>query len=298
MDPLHNIVAATDFSAPSRHAAQRAAMLAASSGASLTLTHALGSTALGDLRRWLADDARASDLLEDDARRRLHELARDLGSARGIDVGAHLAVGHPVEQVIRVADELDADLVVTGTRGAGFFRGVVVGSTAERLARRSARPVLMARQMPHEPYRRLLLPVDFSNWSPAVIATALRVAPQATLVLMHAIEVPLEGRLRLAGVADTLIQRYRDNARREAQQRLEQLASEAGLGRDRVLFSTPAGADPWMLVVQAEQEHDCDLVVIGRQGRHGLEEFLLGSTTRMVLAEGTVDVLVACRHPG
>lgn len=296
MNSLRSIVAATDFSAPSRHAAQRAAMLGESSGASLTLAHALGSSALEDLRRWLGDDSGASDLLQDDARRRLNELAQELTSARGLDVRVHLAVGHPVEQVIRLAEDANADLVVTGTKGAGFFRGAVVGSTAERIAKRSSRPVLMVRQMPREPYRRVLVPVDFSDWALAAIATALQVAPQATLELMHAVEVPFEGNLRLAGVSDAVMQRYRDNARREAQQRLAQLASKAGLGGDRVRLSTPSGADPWMLIVQEEQELDCDLVVIGQQGRNALEEFLLGSTTRMVVAEGAADVLVSCRH--
>jgi nucleotide-binding universal stress UspA family protein len=53
-----------------------------------------------------------------------------------------------------------------------------------------------------------------------------------------------------------------------------------------------------MLIVQEEQEHDCDLVVIGRQGRHAVDEFLLGSTTRMVISEGAADVLVASRRSG
>jgi nucleotide-binding universal stress UspA family protein len=49
-----------------------------------------------------------------------------------------------------------------------------------------------------------------------------------------------------------------------------------------------------MLIVQEEQEHDCDLVVIGKQGRHALGELLLGSTARMVMAECTSDVLLSC----
>ena len=105
-------------------------------------------------------------------------------------------------------------------------------------------------------------------------------------------------RLRLAGVADDTVARYRDAARREAQQRLHELAADSGLGADRVRLSTPGGADPWMLIVQEEQEHDCDLVVIGRQGRHAVDEFLLGSTTRMVISEGAADVLVASRRSG
>ena len=298
MSTLRTIITATDFSAPSRHAAQRAAQLARSSGATLTLQHTVGGSALDDLRRWLADDSQAAGAIEADAGQRLEELAAELARAQGITVTTHLSIGHPVEQVIRHADEVDAGLVVTGTRGAGFFRGVVVGSTAERIAKRSFRPVLMVRQLPHEPYRRILVPVDFSPWSRSAIELARHVAPQASLVLMHAVELPFEGKMRLAGVADDTVARYRDAARREAQQRLHELAADSGLGADRVRLSTPGGADPWMLIVQEEQEHDCDLVVIGRQGRHAVDEFLLGSTTRMVISEGAADVLVASRRSG
>jgi nucleotide-binding universal stress UspA family protein len=298
MSTLRTIITATDFSAPSRHAAQRAALLARSSGATLTLQHTVGGSALDDLRRWLADDSQAARAIEADARQHLEDLATELARAQGITVNAHLSIGHPVEQVIRHADEVDAGLVVTGTRGAGFFRGVVVGSTAERIAKRSARPVLMVRQLPHEPYRRILVPVDFSAWSRSLIELALQVAPEATLVLMHAVELPFEGKMRIAGVAEETVSRYRDAARREAQQRLHDLAADVGLNADRVRLSTPSGADPWMLVVQDEQEHDCDLVVIGRQGRHAVDEFLLGSTTRMVISEGAADVLIASWRSG
>jgi nucleotide-binding universal stress UspA family protein len=50
-----------------------------------------------------------------------------------------------------------------------------------------------------------------------------------------------------------------------------------------------------MLIAQQEQEHDCELIVIGRQGRHALSELLLGSTTRMVMSECSADVLVSTR---
>ena len=298
MSPLRAIVTATDFSAPSRHAAQRAAQLARAAGSGMTLMHTVGGSALEDLRRWLADDSQAASTIEASARARLQELAAELGRSEGLDVQARLSIGHPVEQITQHAQEVQADLLVTGTRGAGFFRGVVVGSTAERIAKRSGRPVLMVRQLPHEPYRRILVPVDFSDWSLAAIRLAQQVAPQATLVLMHAVEVPFEGKMRLAGVADEVVMHYRSAAQREALQRLSALAAQAGLSPDQVRLSTPEGAEPWMLIVQEEQERDCDLVVIGRQGRHAIDEFLLGSTTRMVIADGAVDVLISCRDTG
>lgn len=292
------IVAAIDFSAASRHAALRAALLAKSSGAALTLMHTVGGSALDDLRRWLADDNQAAGAIEADARQRLEALAADLGQSHGIAVRTQLCVGHPVEQLIAHAEAIDAGLVVTGTRGAGFLRSVAVGSTAERIAKRSARPVLMVRQVPQAPYRCVLVPVDFSAWSRTAVALARQTAPQAMLVLMHAIELPFEGKLRLAGVPDATVLRYRDAARREAEQRLHQLAADAGLDAGRLRLRTPSGADPWMLIVQEEQDNDCDLVVIGRQGRHALDEFLLGSTTRMAIAEGAADMLIVSQPSG
>jgi nucleotide-binding universal stress UspA family protein len=257
--------------------------------------HTLAGTALDDLRRWLGGGDQAAGAIEADARQRLEELAADLRRRHGIDGLTHLAVGHPVEQVIRHADDVEAGLIVTGTRGAGFFHGMVIGSTAERIAKRSSRPVLMVRQLPHEPYRRILVPVDFSEWSGAAIDLARRIAPQATLILMHAVEVPYEGKLRFAGVADDVVMGVRVAAQREAQQRLRELAASAGLGADQVQMITPGGAEPWLLIVQQEQENDCDLVVIGRQGRHAVAELLLGSTTRLVVAEGAADMLISSR---
>ncbi|MDO8276586.1 MAG: universal stress protein [Burkholderiaceae bacterium] len=295
---MRSLIAATDFSAPSRHAAWRAAMLAQAAGASMTLMHTVGGAALDDLRRWLGGGDAMAGMVDADVRQHLHGLAAELGQRYAIDVREHLAVGHPVEQITRHADALDASLLVTGTRGVGFFRGAVIGSTAERVAKRSSRPVLMVRQLPHEPYRRVLVPVDFSDWSRDAIDLARQVVPQATLVLMHAVEVPYEGKLRVAGIDNDAVMRYRHAARGEAQLRLRELVADAGLDPNQTQMITPMGADPWMLIVQQEQEQDCDLVVIGRQGRNAIDELLLGSTTRMVIAEGAADMLISTRSPG
>lgn len=155
----------------------------------------------------------------------------------------------------------------------------------------------MVRQPVRERYRRVLVPVDFSAWSLRAIELARRIAPDAMLVLMHAVELPYEGKLRFAGVDGAIVARYRDGARREASQRLHDLAAQAGLPADRVRLSLPDGADPWMLIAHEEQAHDCDLIVIGKHGRNALADLLLGSTTRMVLAECSADVLVCTKRP-
>jgi len=56
-----------------------------------------------------------------------------------------------------------------------------------------------------------------------------RLEPGTTAELFHAFEVPFEDKLRFAGVDDSLIERYRVQARAVATQRLHELAHAAGL---------------------------------------------------------------------
>jgi nucleotide-binding universal stress UspA family protein len=291
MSTLANIVTATDLSGSSLHACHRAASLARMHDAQLTLVHVLAVSALDELRR--AGDEAPAQAVEDDARSRMHALAVEVRQRHEARVTEQLVKGHVLQEIVRLAEQHDAELVVTGTRGAGFMRGVVVGSTAERVAKFSRRPVLMVRQSVHEPFRRVLVPVDFSPWSLEAVRLADRIAPNATVVLMHAVEVPFESRMRSSGVSDQAIARSRSRARDEAQRQLRELAAQSGLAPERLRQSTAEGEDPWMLIAQQEQEHDCDLIVMGRQGRHALEDLMLGSTTRMVLAECSADVLLS-----
>jgi nucleotide-binding universal stress UspA family protein len=289
---IRSVLAATDLSAAARRAADRAAMLAKMASASLTLAHVVKDSALEDLRRWIEERDTAQASILEDVRRRVHALAVELGARYAIEVAEHTSVGRPVDEIARIADECEADLIVAGTLGARVLSHVV-GSTAERIVRKSTRPVLMVRHEPRDAYRRVLVPVDFSRWSAASIEAALAVAPDAHIVLVHCVEVPFESRLRVAGVRPEVIERYRADARRESMQQLAGLAREAGLDGDRWTPLTPHGLDPWKQIVEQEQEQDCDLTVIGRHGRHALEALLLGSTTNMVIAEGRVDVLVS-----
>ena len=51
--------------------------------------------------------------------------------------------------------------------------------------------------------------------------------------------------------------------------------------------------DPTFRIIEQEQECDCDLIVVGKHGEGMLEELLLGSVTKHVLAESQGDVLVS-----
>lgn len=289
------ILTTTDFSGPARHAVDRAAWLAQETGSPLSVMHVMPGDALAELRQWLGAEHPTESKLRQTHREQLQQLVDRLRQSHPITAQAVQASGSVLDEIRREADAMDAALLVLGARGAGFLRRLVLGSTSERLLRRTNRPMLVVRQTPHEPYRRVLLALDFSPWSAQAVALARQVAPSARLVLLTAYQVPFGDKLRYAGVDETTIEHYREQARADATQKVRALAEQAGL---------PAGdwescvieGEASQRIVEQEQERACDLVVLGKHGQSATEDLLLGSVTKHVLAEGSADVLVSTRR--
>jgi nucleotide-binding universal stress UspA family protein len=295
MTSAQTILVATDLSAPARHAVERAFYLATGADSELCILHVMELDALDSLREALGDDVfEVKAALNSDARMRLDLLTSDAATNRGVAARTRIAEGNPLATIAAEADALDAHLVVLGARGESFLRHALLGSTAARLLRKSSRrPVLVVKQAPHEAYRSVLVAVDFSPVSLHAIRMAKQLAPDADLVLLHAFELPYEGKLALAGVEEEVIRRLVATESEVRRQRLRDLAATAGLApidySGRILHGDPA-----QQIAAIEQEYDCDLTVVGKHGSHVAEELLLGSVTKHVLAESQCDVLVIC----
>jgi nucleotide-binding universal stress UspA family protein len=291
MKPVTTILAATDLSAPARHAVERGFRLAAATGAHYSVLHALELDAMNAMREWLGADL-------DEVKRKLEHQARETlaqqlaASPRSIPVSTLVVSGAPLVTIIERATALEADLLIMGAHGGDFLRHLALGSMASRLLRKTTHhPVLVVKQVAHEDYRRVLIPVDFSPVAVRAIRFVRQLTPSAEIILMHAFEAPFEGKLTYAGVDASVLQRYRDAAQADALRRLRHTAEQAGLD---IGDYTPLviHGDPSLQIVEQEQERDCDLIAIGKQGMHVAEELLLGSVTKHVLAESQADVLV------
>lgn len=67
------------------------------------------------------------------------------------------------------------------------------------------------------------------------------------------------------------------------------LLDEAGVTNDPVVR---VGNRPHELIIQAAQDHGCDLIFMASHGRQGVSALLLGSETQKVLAHTNIPVLV------
>jgi len=297
MSTMKRIVVGTDLSWYARRAETRAAMLARELGsAELDLVHVIGSLALESLRHLLTQPPEQTEQrLIDSAKEQIAKLAHELAEKHQIPVTPVIEIGRTHSEIVRHAEAIDAGLVVLGAHGGNFVHELFLGSTAEKVLRKLACPVLIVKREPQAPYQRILVPVDFSEPSRRALELALRIAPRiaphAHITVLHAFEVPYEAKLRFAGASDETIRAYRAEAEaqedRAMQQFISALGATAGPLSDIVEFG-PASA----VIREKAEVLEPDLIVMGKHGQAAWEEMLLGSVTKQVILYASCDVLV------
>lgn len=290
MTPFRRLLCATDFSEHAGVAARRAATVAATLGAELKLLHVLSEPSLRALRDVFPGSVDAEARLLDDARSLLEaEASRLRESAAGAAVQTVLRRGQPDDEILSASQ--DAELLVLGAHGQNPLRDMIIGTTAERLLRKAPCPVLVSRAAPEPRYRRVLVPIDFSEHSERAMRAAASIAPDADLTALHVFELPFEGKLWMAGVPDDEVNRFRAQARAQALRRVLDLAAGIGEAGARFRPHVEQGAAARSILELAGQL-DADLIVMGRHGKSAAEAFFIGSVTRHVLSDAACDVLV------
>jgi len=156
MPLFRRILVPTDFSASADAALQYAQRLAREFHSDLHLLHVVaepyaypwGSNEMSTLP--MPDYLSQA---QDSATERLAKIAGAIGNQRG-RVRATTKVGIPVEHILDYAAKHAIDLIVIGAHGGGVVGRVLLGSVAERIVRRSPRPVLTVHEPPARARRK------------------------------------------------------------------------------------------------------------------------------------------------
>jgi nucleotide-binding universal stress UspA family protein len=282
------MVCGTDFSGDASSALARAVMLAAEHDAALEVLHVVAGDSLEALRQWLPDPA-FPGRLERAAREELERCAASAAKEAGIRVETRVAVGDVTQSILERATA--ADLVVIGAHGTNPLKDLMLGTTAERIAGRCTTPILVVRAAPERPYAKVLVAVDLLPGSEEAMSVALAFAGTATLTAVHAYDIPFDGMLQRAGVAQTHIDHHRVQAHQAALDRIATLSRGVSGDANRFLAFAERG-HPAATIVKRQKTMAADLVVIRKRARSLAEAVLLGSVTRHVLTDATSDVLL------
>jgi nucleotide-binding universal stress UspA family protein len=283
------IIAATDFSSDANRAVLRAAIIAGQQGAELHLLHVTAPLALypgQDVGP--ADSAAIPSALGEQA----EATARVLRERYDIQVHVAQRIGRAHSQIAEYATDVNAGLVVIGARGVSPLLRLLLGSTAWRLLRVCRCPVLIVRSEPVAPYGRVLAAVDFYPHSHAVVERARRLAADGRLRLLHALEPLDESGLRAKGLDGGAIKQRRDEMRVIAENLLANLSAGLQGEVESPVESHIESGYPSARILESANDWSAELIVLGRQGRGGLEDYLLGSVSKDVAQAATCDVLL------
>jgi nucleotide-binding universal stress UspA family protein len=215
------------------------------------------------------------------------------------------AAGDPAEQILQVADDLGAGLIVMTTHGRGALGRWAFGSVADQVTRTSRVPVLVVRprtdrDAPEPVIQRLVLPLDGSALAEQAVPVAQSLAQRLNVPvhLLTAIDVasllpvdvvpPVAVNVALyeetvaqldSGAAATLA---------EVSDRLQQAGVQTSA---EVLHGSP-------FLTIAEAARPGDVIVMTSHGRGGVKRWLLGSVAEKLIREGPVPVILVPAKEG
>ena len=206
------------------------------------------------------------------------------GGAEGGGTGEHrVVVGVAAPSLLAAADDVGADLVVIGRRGAGGFEALRLGSTAHQVAEHEARPVAVIPEFfraaqPGWPFTKIAAGHDGSRTGAAAVTWAAELAARsaATVVVVHALE--LAPAFAAAGLADAYEQ-ARTRVAAEVDRAWSAPLREAGVTYSTVVEE----GGPAAVLLEAVRFHEADLLVVGRRAQGAFPGMAMGSVAHRAL---------------
>lgn len=179
----------------------------------------------------------------------------------------HVVAGAPGEQILALASEVEADLIVLGGRAPSGKR--VFGSAAEAILAASRIPVYIAR--PSNTTQRIVVATDLTEPGFPSVTRAVDIAAllDARITLVHALPVGV--------TVDPDKARILRRLKRDLPPTAEQVIEHG---------------DPASAVVAVAERVRADLIVVASKGRTGLARFVIGSVASAIVRKASCSVLV------
>jgi nucleotide-binding universal stress UspA family protein len=269
---LNRILVATDLSAASRAAADRAAQLASQNHAELYLIHATPDWTL--FSRWTCASEQHHVAITAHAENAMRAEVERLARQFDVHARSEIQVGRASRVITRTAAEYQPSIIVAGARGEHQPRvsPEAFGGTTLKLLLHTDYPLLLVRGWDPKPYRVSIAAVhEACDISRRVVLWASSLVGDGDCHVMHAYEVPYIERTRAADVSDASINECvlttETAARRMVSDVIKAAAPETHI-HSHVVRGNPLGC-------LATEIARCQptLVVLGRQEAKGSESF-------------------------
>lgn len=236
----------------------------------------------------------------------LHGLGQRVGSIAGKPPQLRVLAGwgRVAEHVLELAALEAADLVVVGTHRRTGMDRLVHGSVSLDLIGASARNVLTCpleyaharANAARREYRRVLVPVDLSEFSARAVEHAASLLPKGgVLQLVHVVAPYMPPPLDYGALVSVPPPSPEETARVDAEVRRKLLAlapPDAAARHIETHVEVIRAFNPVEQICAASQRLDSDVICLSTHGRSGLSKLVLGSVAEGVIRHAHTPVLV------
>jgi nucleotide-binding universal stress UspA family protein len=190
---------------------------------------------------------------------------------------------HPSDDVVRVAEEIGAGLIVLGSRGLGGVRRALMGSVSDSVVRHAHCPVMVVRGEPVAFPTRILLATDGSKEAELAATAAAELAKSTASELQVAhVAAQYPSYARAAG------EELPDVAQQVLDEQVDRL-QQAGV----TVAEAHVRVGPPAAVIVALAEHmGAHLIIMGSRGMGGIRRALMGSVSDSVVSHAHCAVMV------
>jgi nucleotide-binding universal stress UspA family protein len=293
---INHILCPIDFSPFSTRALRHAAALARRFDARITGLHVVPqwqpySHMPAYLPAPLLADAATRERV---TREVLAFISEGIGAPLALDVVVREA--EPWREILSVAAEKAADLIVMGTHGRGGFEHLLMGSVAEKVLQRAGCPVVTVCHEEGRTWeapglvRNILCATDLSPASGPTIGYALSLAAefQCTLVLLHVLDTTATSATavqpRLPTVA--VFSQHEAIVRQQMREAISDDRRQWCSVQERIVSGRP-----YEEILRAAVQVEADLIVVGGRTHGLLAGAVLGSTSHHVIRAASCPVL-------
>ena len=196
-------------------------------------------------------------------------------------------VGDPAEEIVALAEEEGAGLLLMGCPKRSYVERVLLGRTTAKVIGMSPCDVLLIPENAEVNFARILVGVDGSRYSMEAGQRALDLAMSygGEVHALTVLDIPVDRSLRY-GVLD--------EARHKNFTALQVLAQQGESLGVPVITELREGS-PYENIVKYSEEKEIQLIVLGSYGRTALSRILMGSVVERVAALSFLPTLVVKR---
>lgn len=209
--------------------------------------------------------------------------------------------GHPAEEIVNAAQELDVDLIVMGCHGLSAIGRLFLGSISDAVLQRAHCSVLIVKMMETQTQAgtdagggsehplHVLLSHDGSDAATKAVSFCASLPFDKADQVMVLRVLPLIGlyhqdiRQRLSGIW----QQKKKNAKKE----LKRVTSEPNWTTPLVSTKVRESSEVSQAILNAISELDADLLVLGYKGKGEIKKFLVGSITAGIVHHAPCSIL-------